>query len=57
MNMETEIITGFLLFILLAVFLIIAAVISRNENKKVEKRLSEFRARREKVRRELHNRF
>lgn len=55
--METEIITGFLLFILLAVFLIIAAVISRNENKKVEKRLSEFRARREKVRRESHNRF
>ncbi|HBZ7973509.1 TPA: hypothetical protein MM101_000260 [Klebsiella pneumoniae] len=50
-------ITGFLLFILLAVYLIIVAVIYRNENKKMEKRFSEFRVRREEVRRELRNRF
>lgn len=52
-----EIISGLLLFVLLAAYLIIVAVISRNENKRMEKRLAKFRARREEVRRELHNRF
>ncbi|WP_159236377.1 hypothetical protein [Raoultella terrigena] len=57
MDMKIEILSGLVLFVLLAVYLIIVAIISRNENKKMEKRLSEFRVRREEVRRELHNRF
>ncbi|HBS7470262.1 TPA: hypothetical protein MAQ80_004683 [Klebsiella pneumoniae] len=57
MDMKIEILSGLILFVLLAVYLIIVAIISRNENKKMEKRLSEFRVRREEVRRELRNRF
>ncbi|HFP9222644.1 TPA: hypothetical protein ACTXAA_003038 [Raoultella planticola] len=57
MDMKIEILSGLVLFVLLAVYLIIVAIISRNENKKMEKRLSEFRVRREEVRRELRNRF
>lgn len=57
MDMKIEILSGLVLFVLLAVYLIIVAIISRNDNKKVEKRLSEFRVRREEVRREFRNRF
>ncbi|HGY1287003.1 TPA: hypothetical protein ACNUZJ_001685 [Raoultella ornithinolytica] len=57
MDMKIEILSGLVLFVLLAVYLIIVVIISRNENKKMEKRLSEFRVRREEVRRELRNRF
>ncbi|HCQ7784192.1 TPA: hypothetical protein OL836_004508 [Klebsiella pneumoniae] len=57
MDMKIEILSGLVLFVLLAVYLIIVAIISRNDNKKMEKRLSEFRVRREEVRRELRNRF
>ncbi|UNE90676.1 hypothetical protein LRM33_15625 [Klebsiella pneumoniae] len=57
MDMKIEILSGLVLFVLLAVYLIIVAIISRNENKKMEKRLSEFSVRREEVRRELRNRF
>ena len=57
MDMKIEILSGLVLFVLLAVYLIIVAIISRNENKKMEKHLSEFRVRREDVRLELRNRF
>ncbi|ENT8515598.1 hypothetical protein ACKGJF_003010 [Raoultella ornithinolytica] len=57
MDMKIEILSGLVLFVLLAVYLIIVAIISRNDNKKMEKRLSEFRVRREEVRREFRNRF
>lgn len=57
MDMKIEILSGLVLFVLLAVYLIIVAIISRNDNKKMEKRLSEFSVRREEVRRELRNRF
>ncbi|MEL0552931.1 hypothetical protein [Raoultella lignicola] len=55
--MEIEMLTGILLFVFLAVFLIIVVVIYRNEAKKMEKRITEFRARREELRREFRNRF
>ncbi|HHR0842554.1 TPA: hypothetical protein ACS28R_000505 [Klebsiella aerogenes] len=57
MTMGIEMLTGVFLFVCLIAFLLIAAHVSRKNSQDMEKKLSEFKLRRDEVRREMRSRL
>ncbi|WP_285201335.1 hypothetical protein [Klebsiella pneumoniae] len=57
MSMGIEMLTGIFLFVCLIAFLLIAAHVSRKNRQDMEKKLSEFKSRRDEVRREMRSRL
>ena len=57
MSMEIEMLTGVFLFVCLLPFLLIAAYVSRKNRQEMEKKLLEFKLRRDEVRREMRSRL
>ncbi|HIE9847157.1 TPA: hypothetical protein ACXRYE_001309 [Klebsiella quasipneumoniae subsp. quasipneumoniae] len=55
--MSIEMLTGVFLFVCLIAFLLIAAHVSRKNRQDMEKRLLEFKLRRDEVRREMRSRL
>lgn len=57
MNMGIEMLTGIFLFVCLIAILLVVAHVSRKNRQDMEKRLSEFKLRRDEVRREMRSRL
>ncbi|WP_157843850.1 hypothetical protein [Klebsiella aerogenes] len=57
MSMGIEMLTGVFLFVCLIAFLLMAAHVSRKNRQDMEKKLSEFKLRRDEVRREMRSRL